>query len=277
MTTALDTLFCPRCGYQYRSLQTPAETEKTLSIPRDVLDAALARPAPPAELPLKPPTVTANVPAVSRNVPAKAPRALAWAIGTLAVLLAMSGQDAAPTRLHPHRHRVSRQLFPAILRAAASATPVSADADAQTLPAPPATTATAAKTLPATTATAAKTPPAPPVTAAADFVFASTPTQRLAPAAPHALSDLQQWLQWQPAPPSGPPPTGSKAAAKSYNDTVHLYLSGHILLVQPGTPARIMDVKGPWRLVDITDGPYRGQTVYVAAASLTHKKPEPTP
>jgi len=106
-----------------------------------------------------------------------------------------------------------------------------------------------------------RVPDSPPY----DAVFHPTPGQQMIPVATRRAGDLARWLQLQEQASAKPDGAGEKS---DYPETVHLYLSGRILLINPGTPARVLAEQGAWRQVRILGGAHGGATGYAPSQSL---------
>jgi len=98
-----------------------------------------------------------------------------------------------------------------------------------------------------------------------DAVFHSVPGQQMIPVATRTVSDLQRWLQLQQQADTKNAPSGDQS---DYPETVHLYTSRRILLIEPNTPARVLAERGPWRQVRILGGLHQGTTGYAPGESL---------
>jgi hypothetical protein len=77
--------------------------------------------------------------------------------------------------------------------------------------------------------------------------------------APHSPQDLHDYK------PAGDDP-----------DSVHLYQSGRIMLVYPGTQARVVQEGDGWRRVVLLDGSHKGETGYVARDVVARASEIPT-
>ncbi len=98
-----------------------------------------------------------------------------------------------------------------------------------------------------------------------DAVFHPVRGQQMIPVATRRTSDLQRWLELQQPPGTKNAASGAKS---DYPETVHLYLSGRILLIASGTPARVLAERGAWRQVRILGGLHQGTTGYAPRESL---------
>ncbi len=98
-----------------------------------------------------------------------------------------------------------------------------------------------------------------------DAVFRSLPGQPMVPVATRKAGDLQRWLQLQRQADIASAKTGRES---DYPETVHLYFSGRILLIAPGTRARVLADHDTWRQVRILGGMHQGTTGYAPSQSV---------
>lgn len=94
-------------------------------------------------------------------------------------------------------------------------------------------------------------------------VFQSAPGQPMVPVATRKADDLRRWLQLQRPDDAKSDAANDVGGQKSdYPETVHLYSSGRIVLVAPGTSAQVVAEQGAWRQVRILGGEHNGMTGY---------------
>jgi len=98
-----------------------------------------------------------------------------------------------------------------------------------------------------------------------DAVFHPAPGEQMIPVATRKAGDLQRWLQLQQQASARNLGAGEKS---DYPETVHLYLSGRILLIESGTPARVLAERGAWRQVRILGGAHGGATGFALRQAL---------